>query len=157
MLTGIGQSLTGWMSTSHCEGDEPNFIQTISYSIEGLRNITKLVGIDKSRYSQNIIKVSTMKLNQTDMINCPTFSRIWNQKEICWNPGANCVANRLLSGEIVISYLEFWTLIWFLVSILTQIMFSGQIVVAGKVDRELLPWLNFTVRLLLLIVDVLML
>ena len=35
----------------NCEGnDDINFIQTISYSIEGLRNITKLVGIDKSRY-----------------------------------------------------------------------------------------------------------
>ena len=35
-----------------------------------------------------------------------------------------------------------------------QILLSGQIVVAGKVDRELLPWLNFTVRLILLILDV---
>ena len=26
---------------------------------------------------------------------------------------------------------------------------SGQIVVAGKVDREVLPWLNFTVRFLI--------
>ena len=32
---------------------------------------------------------------------------------------------------------------------------SGQIVVAGKVDRELLPWLNFTVRLFILFVHTL--
>ena len=41
--------------------------------------------------------------------------------------------------------------------ILTPFLLSGQIVVAGKVDRELLPWLNFTVRLFLLIVYVFML
>ena len=83
--------------------------RTISYSIEGFRNITKLVGIDKARYL---------------VPGCCYFYADFRNS--LHNSGSE-----------------------------ETFPPSGQIVVAGKVDREILPWLNFTVRLFILFVHTL--